>query len=114
VSEYFDRIQAGRPLDDVEIIDLHAHLGPYFNMHIPAADPGRMVRIMDLCGIDKTVLSPHLGGASAFVLPGTPVRRLLHKRQLSGAFAGRAQPKFPGTPSRHDQSPSGRDQMPAR
>jgi predicted TIM-barrel fold metal-dependent hydrolase len=71
VSEYFDRIQAGRPLDDVEIIDLHAHLGPYFNMHIPAADPGRMVRIMDLCGIDKTVLSPNLGGASDFVLANT-------------------------------------------
>jgi predicted TIM-barrel fold metal-dependent hydrolase len=89
VSEYFERIQAGLPLDDVEIIDLHAHLGPYFNMHIPAGDPGRMIRIMDRCGIQKTVLSPNLGWQSDFVLANTMMLQAVkaHRGRLYGACA---------------------------
>ncbi len=57
MKEYFDRVHEGLPIDDVEIIDFHAHIGPYFNMHIAASDPAGMVRMMDRCGIDKTVCS---------------------------------------------------------
>ena len=57
MKEYFDRIHEGLPIDDVEIIDFHAHLGPYFNMHIPVNDPNGMVRLMDRCGINKTIIS---------------------------------------------------------
>ena len=57
MTEYFDRIHEGLPIDDVEIIDMHAHLGPYFNMHIPSCYADRMIIMMDQLGIDKTVLS---------------------------------------------------------
>jgi uncharacterized protein len=57
MKEYFDRIHSGLPIDDVKIVDFHAHLGPYFNMHIPTNDSAGMVRLMDRCGIDKTIIS---------------------------------------------------------
>lgn len=87
VNEYFDRIQAGQPLSDVEIIDLHAHMGPYFNMHIPASDPEKMIGIMDLCGIDKTVVSPNLGFSSDFVLANSLMLQAVssHHGRLYGA-----------------------------
>lgn len=68
MSEYFDRIHEGQPLDDVEIIDIHAHLGPYWNMHILANDAESMIKMMDLCGIDKVVVSSHIGLSSDFVM----------------------------------------------
>jgi predicted TIM-barrel fold metal-dependent hydrolase len=68
MSDYFETIHAGRPLADVEIIDLHAHLGPYFNMHIPESDAPSMIRTMDLCGIDKTVISTTLSFDTDIVL----------------------------------------------
>ncbi len=57
MKEYFDRVHEGLPIDDMEIIDFHAHLGPYFNMHVAVSDADGMVWMMDRCGIDKTVLS---------------------------------------------------------
>ena len=67
MTEYFDHIHEGLPIDDIEIIDLHAHLGPYFNMHIPLSDAYNMIRLMDRCGIDKTVVSPTPGICSDLV-----------------------------------------------
>jgi len=67
MTEYFNRIHGGLPIDDIEIIDFHAHLGPYFNMHIPESDAGAMIRMMDLCGIDKTIISSTPGICSDLV-----------------------------------------------
>jgi len=61
MSRYFDRIHNGQPIDDIEIIDFHAHLGPYFNMHIPADSAEDMIRMMDSCGIDRVIVSPTPG-----------------------------------------------------
>lgn len=58
MTAYSDLIHAGRPLEGVEIIDFHAHMGPYYNMHIPAHSPDEIVRLMDRCGIAKTIVSP--------------------------------------------------------
>lgn len=68
MKHYFDTVHNGRPINDVEIIDMHAHLGEYFNMHIPNASADSMIQIMDKCGIDKTVLSPTIGLSVDFVL----------------------------------------------
>ena len=65
---YFDRIHQGLPIDDVEIIDVHAHLGEYYNMHIPSAGAENMINVMDKCGINKTIISPTIGISSDFVL----------------------------------------------
>ncbi|MFC1650519.1 amidohydrolase family protein [Candidatus Latescibacterota bacterium] len=61
MSEYFDYIHEGRPIDDIEIIDAHAHLGPSGGFHVPKCSPEDMIRMMDTCGIDKTVVSPTPG-----------------------------------------------------
>jgi uncharacterized protein len=89
VSEYFDRIQAGIPLNDIEIIDVHAHLGPYFNMHIPANDPGAMVRLMDRCGISKAVVSPNLSWDSDLVFANSMMLQAVatYPGRLYGACA---------------------------
>lgn len=65
--DYFDRVHEGAPIEDIEIIDFHAHLGPYFNMHIPKSTPEEMVWMMDRCGIDKTILSPNTAICSDLV-----------------------------------------------
>lgn len=68
MTEYFSHIHEGLPITDVEIIDFHAHLGPNRVMHIPANAPKSMVKMMDLCGINKTVVSPNAGIDADIVL----------------------------------------------
>lgn len=86
---HFERVHAGLPLGGVEIIDVHAHMGPYYNMHIPAREPGRMVRLMDLCGIAKTVLSPSLSWDTDLVIANDMMRDAVaaHPGRLYGACA---------------------------
>ena len=89
MNPHFERVHAGLPLGDVEIIDVHAHLGPYYNMHIPAREPARMVRIMDLCGIAKTVLAPNLSWDTDLVFANDMMRDAVaaHPGRLYGACA---------------------------
>jgi hypothetical protein len=77
MSGYLNRIHSGFPLLDVEIIDLHAHLGPYYNMHSPACDAPDIVKMMDLCGIDKTVISTTFGFDTDIVLGNTMMLQAL-------------------------------------
>ena len=58
MSEYFEDIHEGRPIRDIEIIDVHAHLGPSGGFHVPRCSPEDMVWMMDCCGIDKTIVAP--------------------------------------------------------
>jgi predicted TIM-barrel fold metal-dependent hydrolase len=67
MSRLEDRVHAGLALEDLEIIDMHAHLGPHFNMHIPAHTAADMVHVMDLCGIRRTVLSATISFNADFV-----------------------------------------------
>jgi predicted TIM-barrel fold metal-dependent hydrolase len=58
----WSRVQTGQSLDDVHIVDVHAHMGPWCNFHIPGnpwADG--MVEAMDACGIDQVIVAPHVG-----------------------------------------------------
>jgi len=68
MKNYFEHIQSGLPLDDIEIIDLHAHLGPCYNMHIPDNSAAAMIHNMDLCGIDKAVISTTISFDTDIVL----------------------------------------------
>jgi uncharacterized protein len=45
----------------MSIVDAHAHVGPYSEFFIPDNDAAGMVRVMDRCGVDRAVLSSHLG-----------------------------------------------------
>ena len=89
MNQYFEKIHAGLPVDDIEIIDFHAHLGPYFNMHIPWKTAERMVAMMDMCGIDKTVISPTPGLCSDLVYGNDQMLKAIrnHRGRLYGACA---------------------------
>jgi len=54
--------RAGRHLGQagLDIVDAHAHLGPYRNFYIPENDAAGLVRVMDRCGIAVTCLSAHM------------------------------------------------------
>ena len=67
MNEFYEAIQEGRPIEGLDIIDMHAHLGPYYNMHVPDPWAARMIRVMDRCGIAKTVFSPSFGFDADFV-----------------------------------------------
>jgi len=58
-SELAKAVGAGEALADELIIDGHAHMGLWFNFHIPAYDAQAMVETMDSLGIDMCVCSPH-------------------------------------------------------
>ena len=89
MNDDFERVHAGCPFDAVETIDLHAHRGPYFNMHIAAREPEDMVLVMDRCGIAKAVLSPNMSWNSDFALANTMMRQAVaaHPGRLYGACA---------------------------
>jgi hypothetical protein len=55
-------IQEGRPLTEagLDVVDAHAHVGPYRNFLIPENDAAGLVRVMDRCGISLTCLSAHM------------------------------------------------------
>lgn len=67
MKDCFSKIHEGSPIKDVEIIDIHAHLGEHYNMHITSSSAENMIKIMDRCGINKTIISPTIGISSDFV-----------------------------------------------
>jgi len=55
-----ERVNRGLPLSDIFIVDSHAHLGPYYNFHIPFNDAEGMMASMDALGIDIACIAPHI------------------------------------------------------
>lgn len=52
---------AGQPVADELVIDMHAHLGPWFAFPVShAGSPEAMLQQMDALGIDIAIFSPHL------------------------------------------------------
>lgn len=68
MTDFFNKIHAGAPITEFEIIDIHAHLGPHGVMHIPRNSADDMIKSMDACGIDKVVVSAHAGLNADIVL----------------------------------------------
>ena len=87
MNPYFDLIHNGIPIDDIEFIDIHAHLGPYGNMHIPLNDVDGMVFMKDTCGIDKTVVGATPACSSDFVWGNNLMREAIkkHRGRIYGA-----------------------------
>lgn len=60
-DELVDALLARRPVpQSLPVIDAHAHLGSYGRFFIPSPDAATMVRVMDRCGVQRTILSSHL------------------------------------------------------
>jgi hypothetical protein len=52
-----DAVLGRTPIDGLDVIDAHAHLGPYSRFFIPDPSAEAMVRVMDRCGVRRAVLS---------------------------------------------------------
>lgn len=87
MTEYFDMVHNGIPIKDVEIIDVHAHLGPAYNFHTAKCTSDDMVWMMDRCGIDKTILSTVLGINGDIVIGNNLMLEAVkkHRGRLYGA-----------------------------
>lgn len=61
---------SGRNLREagLEIVDAHAHLGPYRNFYIPDSGADGLVRVMDRCGVAITCLSSHVAIGPDWIL----------------------------------------------
>ena len=70
-----ERVRAGDRLDDLLIIDAHAHMGRWFNFHVPDGDAAGMIRTMDRIGIRACVSSAHAGIGPDFILGNDEVAR---------------------------------------
>ncbi len=58
---FSDYLHKGLPLADELVIDAHAHMGNWYNFHIPGGGTAdTMVAAMDRLGIDKTIIAPHI------------------------------------------------------
>ncbi|MEU6718092.1 amidohydrolase family protein [Nonomuraea sp. NPDC046802] len=56
-----DAVRARAALTDLDIVDAHAHAGPFSLFFIPDPDPASMVEVMDRCGVSLALISAHLG-----------------------------------------------------
>ncbi len=60
-STFVEKLKSGIRVDDELVIDCHAHMGPWYNFHIPGdGTPESMVENMDLVGIGMAVAAPHI------------------------------------------------------
>jgi len=60
-SVFTNALLAGEILKDELIIDAHAHMGVWYNFHIPEnGTPASMVHSMDLVGINTSIVAPHI------------------------------------------------------
>ncbi|MGW1682025.1 amidohydrolase family protein [Saccharopolyspora sp. NPDC002376] len=55
------RVLDGLPLDGLQVIDAHTHLGPYSRFFIPDHGVEEVVRVMDRVGVATNLVSTHLG-----------------------------------------------------
>ena len=76
----------GRPLDFVPIVDSHAHLGHYYNFHVPAGSAEDMLLSMDRLAFNAAFISAHACVGSDFKLGNDEVMQAV--REHRGRFVG--------------------------
>lgn len=60
MSDLREALFTRSPQRAFQILDAHAHVGPYSEFFIPSCTPADLVRVLDRCGVDRAVLSSHL------------------------------------------------------
>lgn len=66
-KDFKEILLRGEPLKGEFVADAHAHLGPWFNFHVPeGGTPASMVHAMDRLGIALSIISPHVGIAPCY------------------------------------------------
>lgn len=90
-----DRAGQGLPLTDVEVIDAHGHMGPWFNFHIRNNDAKGMIATMDRVGIRTICVAAHASCSADPRLGNDLVSEAM--RDFPGRFVGYAgvNPHYP-------------------
>ena len=94
-TSIMDKVSAGLPLDDLEIVDAHGHMGPYYNFHIQDNDAKSMIATMDRLGIRTICVSAHASVTADPRLGNDMVSQAM--RDFPGRFVGYAgvNPNYP-------------------
>lgn len=53
------RALEGETFEDLNIVDFHCHMGPWYNFYFPKAEIEDMIYDADIVGIDKMCIAPH-------------------------------------------------------
>jgi predicted TIM-barrel fold metal-dependent hydrolase len=85
-DEIRETLSREEPLKKFTIIDCHAHLGQWFNFHIPEFDEKSLIKSMDVLGIDKMGISALLSIGPDFVYGNEWVHRAV--KQYPDRFFG--------------------------
>jgi predicted TIM-barrel fold metal-dependent hydrolase len=84
-----EQVLRGEPIHGAwDVIDAHAHVGPWFNFFTPEPTPDSMLRVMDRCGVRMAVVSA-TRAISTEVLAGN-AEVIQMARRHPGRFAGYA------------------------
>lgn len=60
----YERTKKGQTHEDLEIIDFHSHIGPWYNFYCPDSSASAMVHALDLVGMKKVCINPNAGISS--------------------------------------------------
>ncbi len=95
MTPLLERVRAGETLDDLLIVDAHAHMGQWFAFHVPHGDAQDMIRTMDRIGCRACISSHHAAIGPDYILGNEEIER------AAAAFPGRifgyivANPNYP-------------------
>ncbi|NLC69576.1 MAG: amidohydrolase [Clostridiaceae bacterium] len=90
------KVKRGLPLDDILVIDCHAHLGPWAAFHGPKETAEDMLVNMDALGIDAACISAHAAIGPDYAYGNNFMMETVKK--YPGRFIGYAaiNPNYPG------------------
>lgn len=78
-DEIRNTLAEGKPLEKFTVIDCHAHLGQWFNFHIPEFDEKSLLKSMEILGIDKMCVSALLSIGPDFVTGNEWVHKIVNQ-----------------------------------
>ena len=80
------QVLAGQAIQDWDIVDAHAHLGPWFNFFTPEPTADSMLRVMDRCGVAMAVVSTTRAISTEAVAGNADVTALVknHPQRFAG------------------------------
>ena len=83
-----DQLRRGEAIRDYDVLDAHAHVGPWYNFFTPDPSPETMLQVMDRCGVRMAVLSPTLAIGPDAATGNAQMLALI--RRFPSRFAGYA------------------------
>lgn len=89
-EDFIAAAHRGRPLEGLEIIDAHGHMGPWYTINIPDAGADGLVGTMDAAGVARLAVSANAAIGPDFRRGNDQVAEAM--RRFPGRFIGYAVP----------------------